>query len=327
MGSDCTVTVIAPDDDVAVALVDSAVARLADLERRWSRFRDDSELTALNRAAGAAVFTSRETAAIVALAIEAWRDTAGLFDPTVHDAMVASGYDRSFELLVGADRAPGQDRGVDPEVDPGLELERRTLAAPGAGGIEVDPRIGLVVLPEGVRLDLGGIGKGRAGDLVLASLLDGGATGACVDLGGDVAVGGQAVDGTDDWVIAVDDPFEPGRDLVLLRLAVGAVTTSARTRRRWIGATGAAHHLIDPATGAPAASGLSAVTVIAGSAVAGEVHAKAVMVAGPSRGRALLESAGLCGLLVLDDGSVEVAGDLVPFLVWAAPALARGSRT
>ena len=185
---------------------------------------------------------------------------------------------------------------------------------PGPAGIEVDERIGLVVLPAGCHLDLGGIGKGRSADLVIDQLLGAGALGACVDLGGDVRVGGLTAGGGDDWVIAVDDPFEPGRDLALLRLAGGAVTTSSSAKRRWSTDSGGAHHLIDPTTGRSARSGTAAVTVVAGSAAWGEVHAKAALIAGAVRGRALIEEAGMCALLVADDGTVTTAGPIGDFL-------------
>jgi len=306
LGSECLIRVVVADDDTTgPTLLDAAVARLADIEARWSRFRPDSELSTLNAHAGSPVFTSPETAAIVALALEAWRATGGLFDPTVHDALVASGYDRTFDDL--ADTAPDGAVVPSPALPP--------VEVPGPADVEVDERIGLVVLPTGCHLDLGGIGKGRAADLVTEQLLDAGALGACVDLGGDVRVGGLTVDGGDDWVIAVDDPFEPGRDLALLRLAGGAVTTSSSARRRWSTASGGAHHLIDPATGRPARSGLAAVTVVAGAAAWGEVHAKAALIAGVERGRALVEDAGMCALLVADDGTLTTAGPIDAFLV------------
>jgi thiamine biosynthesis lipoprotein len=300
LGSECLVRVVVPDDDLSgPGLLNGAVALLDDIEARWSRFRPDSELNAINANAGAPVFTSPDTATVVAMAVEAWRVTGGLFDPTVLDALVASGYDRTFD-----------DIGADGGASPNLPVD-----VPGPAGIEVDERIGLVVLPAGCRIDLGGIGKGRSADLVMEQLLAAGAVGACVDLGGDVRVGGLTVGGGDDWVIAVDDPFEPGRDLALLRLAGGAVTTSSSAKRRWSTDSGAAHHLIDPRTGRPAESGLAAVTVVAGAAAWGEVHAKAALIAGPTRGRALIEAAGMCALLVADDGTVTTAGPIDTFLV------------
>lgn len=297
LGSECLLRIVTDADASGPALADRAVARLAELEGRWSRFRPDSELSALNAHAGSPVFTSPETATLVAMAIEAWRVTDGLFDPTVHDALVASGYDRSFDELTGGAAPTG------------------SAPVPGPSAIEVDERVGLVVLPDGCHLDLGGIGKGRCADLVADELLESGAVGVCVDLGGDVRVGGLTVGSGDDWVIAVDHPLQPGVDLALLRLAGGAVTTSSSARRRWSTGSGAAHHLIDPATGRPAAAGLCAVTVVSGAAAWGEVHAKAALIAGPRRGAELIEAAGLCGLLVADDGSVTRAGPLGQFLV------------
>jgi thiamine biosynthesis lipoprotein len=303
LGSDCLVRVVLDDDGAGPRLLDEAVAMVEALEARWSRFRVDSELSRVNAAAGAPTFTSPETASLIALAVDAWRSTHGVFDPTVHDAVVAHGYDRSFEQLDGVTtQASGE--GVP------------TL---GAAGIEVDERIGLVVLPPGCHIDLGGIGKGRAADLVLEHLLRSGAIGACVDLGGDVAVAGRTVDGGDDWVIAIDDPFRPGDDLALVRLGAGAVTTSSRSRRRWTTPTGPAHHLIDPRTGRPADSGLTAVTVVSGSAAGGEVQAKAALIAGLDRGQTMLEEAGICGVLVTDQGRVEGAGPIEEFLVGDLP--------
>ena len=308
LGSECLVRVVVADDDPSgPALLDGAVALLDDIESRWSRFRPESELSALNAHAGSPVFTSADTATVVAMAIEAWRVTGGLFDPTVHDALVASGYDRTFDDIGEADPSP-------------TSAPDRPATVPGPADIEVDERIGLVVLPPGCHLDLGGIGKGRAADLVIDQLIASGAAGACVDLGGDVRVAGLTVGGGDDWVIAVDDPFEPGRDLALLRLAGGAVTTSSSMKRRWSTGSGAAHHLIDPGTGRPAESGLAAVTVVAGAAAWGEVHAKAALIAGVQRGRTLIEDAGMCALLVADDRTVVTAGPMEDFLVEDDPS-------
>ena len=308
LGSECLVRVVVADDDPSgPALLDGAVALLDDIESRWSRFRPESELSALNAHAGSPVFTSADTATVVAMAIEAWRVTGGLFDPTVHDALVASGYDRTFDDIGGA--GPSTTSAPD-----------QPATFPGPADIEVDERIGIVVLPPGCHLDLGGIGKGRAADLVIDQLIASGAAGACVDLGGDVRVAGLTVGGGDDWVIAVDDPFEPGRDLALLRLAGGAVTTSSSMKRRWSTGSGAAHHLIDPGTGRPAESGLAAVTVVAGAAAWGEVHAKAALIAGVQRGRTLIEDAGMCALLVADDRTVVTAGPMEDFLVEDDPS-------
>src|ERR1043166_8677873 len=94
MGSDAHVVVVGPDH-----LADEASARIADLERRWSRFDEHSEISSLNRHAGAPVLVSTETLELVERALDAWRMTHGWFDPTVLGAVVRAGYDRSFDAI------------------------------------------------------------------------------------------------------------------------------------------------------------------------------------------------------------------------------------
>lgn len=276
----------------AEAAVETALRMLADLEARWSRFRPDSELTQINGGAGSAVRVSQQTAELVALAVEAWRTTAGLYDPTVLPALCRLGYDRSFETIIPRD-GPILDDGPEP--------------APGCTGVEVDLDASTVRLPPGVSFDLGGIGKGRAADLIVARLLDDGVEGACVDLGGDVRVAGRAPD-PEGWLIAVADPWDDDAEIAMLALADGAVTTSARTRRRWWFDGTEQHHLIDPVTGLPARSGLAAVTVVAAEAVWAEVVAKAAFVGGPDVGTSLIASSGAAGILVEDDHRVRRVG-------------------
>jgi len=293
MGSDCEVTLVGSDE---AGLLAGAQQLVEDLEQRWSRFRPDSTLCSLNAGAGTDVVVDRETADLVGLALEAWAATGGRFDPTVLDALEAIGYRRSFE------QAP---------VVPGVAA---AAPAPGMGGVRIDPVAASVRLPVGVRLDLGGIGKGRAADLVVAHLVERAVAGVCVDLGGDVRLAGVPPHGAGAWAVAVDDPLDPGEDLAVVHLLDGAVTTSSRLRRRWPTAAGEeAHHLVDPGTGRPAASGLVSVTVVSAGAAWGEVHAKAALVAGPDAGAGLLDGAGLAGLLVTDDGEVLRAGGIDHF--------------
>src|SRR5436853_2395011 len=105
MGSDAHVVVVGPG---ARAGLDTAIARIAGLERRWSRFIPSSDVCELTRRSGTWVEVAAETVVLVERAREAWRRTAGAFDPTVLAAVVAAGYDRSFEQIP-ADRGPMVD--------------------------------------------------------------------------------------------------------------------------------------------------------------------------------------------------------------------------
>lgn len=261
--------------DVGRSVLRAAESTVRRLERRWSRFLEDSTLSRLNAAAGPAVVDD-DTYVAVDLAVQAWRWTGGLFDPTVLDAVVAAGYDRSFR--------PG--------------FARRGIAepSPGCGGIVLDPSLRSIRLPDGVRLDLGGLGKGLAADLTVAGLARAGATSALVDVGGDVAVVGEAD-------IEVEDPFG-GPHLASFVLVGGGIATSSTQRRRW--ADG--HHLIDPRTGAPTESGVVAATVVAGSAAWAEVLAKVAVVAGVDRAAPLLAGAGATAVLTLDSGELVTVG-------------------
>lgn len=272
--------VVVVDADGEPALLDAAERRLAELERRWTRFDAGSEVRRL--VPGHPTLVSDDTVALVEAAIAGWEATGGLFDPTVHDAVVAAGYDRPFEQL---DRHRPSVRSCRPVV-------------PGCGDIHVDPVAGTVTLPLGAGFDPGGIGKGLAADIVAGELCRH-APGALVELGGDVRVAGQPPDG-DAWRVAVDDPRRPGATLDVVHLMDGAVATTGRHVRRWRGG----HHVIDPRTGRPAAGDVLAATVVAGQAWVAEVFATALFLAGAEAGAALLDAAGLAGLAVTLDGSL-----------------------
>ena len=129
-----------------------ARARVGDLERVWSRFDPSSELVALNRSGGRGAVPASE---LLRLAVDSslhlWRATDGWFDPTTIDVLEWSGYDRSFERV----RTRIQHR-----------VEGPTPVVPTPAGVVVDHERGTITVPEGVRLDLGGVGKGLAADQI-----------------------------------------------------------------------------------------------------------------------------------------------------------------
>ena len=134
-----------------------------------------------------------------------------------------------------------------------------------------------MTLPPGIHLDLGGVAKGYAADLLGAQLRSAGATGVCVNVGGDLRVAGAAPRG-DPWAVAVPHPH--GGQAATLQLADGAAATSSPLGHAWQVGGRPAHHLIDPYTGRPAQTGILQVTVIAAEAWRAEVAAKAVLLAG-----------------------------------------------
>lgn len=222
MGSDAHVLVTGVGSADRGVLLAQAEQRLRELEGLWSRFIDDSEISNLNRTDGP-LAVSPETFQLIELAIIGWERTAGRFDPTVHDAVLGSGYG-------------GQPAAIS------------SNASPGCAFICLDRANNTVELPPNVRIDPGGIGKGLAADLVSQELLDDGADGALVSLGGDLRVRGVSPDPAG-WLIEIGEPSIAPGSITRLVLVDGAVATSTTEKRRWVTDGEVRHHLIDPSTG------------------------------------------------------------------------------
>jgi thiamine biosynthesis lipoprotein len=133
-----------------------------------------------------------------------------------------------------------------------------------------------------------------------------------VNVGGDLRVAGRPPTPAG-WTVGVDDPFG-GPPLTTLSLQEGAIATSSRLGRTWMRSGVLRHHLLEPATGQPASTRLAAVTVVAGRGWWAEVLAKAIFLAGPSGGVALLEQAGATGLLLDDNRRLIAAPGMEAFL-------------
>ena len=295
MNTEVTAIIVAErerEDEAACAL-GRVETLFAEVEAALSRFRPESELSALNRAAGAPFLASPLLFEVVTLALEAARATDGLFDPTVLGALAAAGYDRSFELLT-ADAASAHPP---------------PPSAPGSWrDVRLDPARRIIHLPPGCGLDLGGIGKGWAVDQAVEALRPFGSF--AVDAGGDLYAAGTQADGSP-WTVGVEDPRDAERDLLVLAVRDRAVATSSVARRRWRQGGQERHHLIDPRTGLPAESGVLSVTVVAGTVARAEVIAKVALLLGPDEGWRFLDGQpDTSGLLVLADGQVELSAGL-----------------
>ena len=249
------------DEHRARVALEAAQAEVAQCERELSRFDPASDLSRLNAAAGSWTPVGRRLLEALRLALRAREDTAGRFDPTVLPALVAAGYDRSFELLEERSARPADDWRA-------------------GTAIELDHRGGRARLAPGTAVDLGGIGKGYAAQRALDVMLSRAPSlpGGLVDLGGDIALRGDTPEGGP-WRVAVSDPRRQGETLAVLSLGSGGIATSGRDRRRF-GPSRSLHHLIDPQTGEPALAGPLTVTVVAPDAAEAEAHATTLAIAG-----------------------------------------------
>jgi thiamine biosynthesis lipoprotein len=267
-----TVSLLAPGgrsfDRVARA-VERAFARA---DARFSRFRAESELSLVNARSGAWTEVSEPFAELLTFALASAGETGGLFDPTIHDALVAAGYDRDFGSL-GAHHGPGGDP-----------------PAPGPWWSEIELHGLMLRTPADVRLDLGGVAKGWAVDRGIACSAP--LEWAVVNAGGDLRLVGSAPHGLD---VDVEDPADPTRSVLRLRLGGGALATSSVRSRTW---GEGMHEIIDPRTARPAATGVIQATVWAPTCAMAEVRSTWAVLAGPP----VLDR--IPGVLVMDDGRI-----------------------
>lgn len=257
---------------------------------QFSRFEPDSELSRLNSDPGETAAVGPVMSRFVEAALGAAAMTGGLVDPTLLGELDQAGYSRHF------DSTPVPLRTALALAPP------RGAAAPSPRAqwrqVVVDRRAGTVARPPGIRLDSGGIVKGLFGDLLAGTLA--GHESFAVDAAGDVRFGGAGVRRRP---IQVASPFD---DAVLhvFERARGAVATSGIGRRSWLDAGGRpAHHLLDPATGRPAFTGVVQVTALADTGVEAEALSKAALLSGAARAASWLAHG---GLVVYDDATFEV---------------------
>jgi thiamine biosynthesis lipoprotein len=274
------VTLIAPEpqrkkDRAAFAEAFDVVRKTFDREdERFSRFRPSTEISRVNAAAGWWTQVTRPFMKVLLLALEAARVTDGLFDPTVLPALLAAGYDGDFDDVVAGARLA---------LNPPEPCGRWT---------DIEVRDSEVRFPAGVAVDFGGIAKGwtvdRAAKRVKAML-----PWALVDAGGDLRIVGEPPPGG--LAIGVEDPFDPAREVLRLQVARGALATSSVTTRSW---GPGMHHLIDPRTSTPAATGILQATVWAPTCSGAEMGSKWALL----EGDAILER--LPAVLVHEGGTL-----------------------
>jgi FAD:protein FMN transferase len=246
------------------------------------RFRADSEVSRVNVAEGRPVAVSALFAETLRLALAVAAETGGAVDPTVGSALIALGHD-------GAGVPPGPPR-------------------PAAGWPVVELTGRTVRLPRGVTLDLGATAKALAADRAASRAAADTGCGVLVGLGGDIAVAGPGPDGG--WRVRVCDdhragPSAPGETVAITE---GGLATSSLTVRRWRRGGRWLHHIIDPATGAPAGEHWRTVSVAAASCLDANAASTAAMVKGRDAGGWLARRALPARLARLDGAVLTVAG-------------------
>lgn len=288
LGTGAVVLATAPG---SLEIVRQAVAAEVDaIDRACSRFRSDSELERVNRAGGAAVAVGGGLLEALDAALRAARLSDGDVDPTVGEAVRVLGYDRDFAA-----------------VPPNGRPLVRVATVPGWRRVRIDRARGLVQVPAGVLLDLGATAKALAADHAAARAAAAAGCGVLVSLGGDLATAGEPPPGG--WPVRVADwhAARADADGETVRIHGGALATSSSTVRRWTRGGERLHHIVDPASGRPAASPWRTVSVAAATCVDANVAATAAIIRGEAA-PAWLGSLGLPARLVRHDGSVVRVG-------------------
>jgi thiamine biosynthesis lipoprotein len=265
------------------------------LHRRLTRFDPGSELCGLNASADSALRVSSTLATAVDAAVWAAHRSGGLIDPTLLGDLERAGYANSRANLPSTPIAKALPRAP-------ARTPAQPAPVPAWRSVAVDRSDNTVSRPPGTRLDLGGTAKGLAADLAADRLA--GYSIFVVDAGGDLRIGGER---PEERLVRIEHPLrpEPAHELILDH---GAVATSGVKTRLWRTESGFAHHLLDPSTGEPAWTGIVQATALGVTALEAETLAKMAFLSGPEAAAKILEPGG--GLVVLDDGTVQLFGSL-----------------
>ena len=278
MATTASITAVGTDPG---SLIDGGLGELERLEQLWSRFREDSDISRLNRADGSPVDVAPETAALLAHMRRAHEGTHGSFDPRRLRIQVSAGDDSSLDGSPLPALSPAR---VDGDLASWFDLLSPTVVVP----------------QRGIAFDAGGIGKGMAADMVALLLVNRGADTVCVNVGGDLRIASR--DGHEiDWPVMVGPPREVVTTTETLSLRSGAVATSDIAARRRPDGSVAAHIVADDG---PARTDVVGATVVAGTAAWAEAWTKHLFMVEPSRALADVDNAGLAARVVLADGTI-----------------------
>lgn len=284
--------------DLMDADIEETLTLLRSFETRFTRFREDSELSILNSSIGPCP-VSGELWDILVRCRGYFEETGGVFDPTILPALEREGYAGSY----------------------GTDAFGRSLTQNGSGtkrfsfaDVVLDAGSRTVDHPPGCRIDLGGIGKGyvvdRAAELLGARYAD-----FVVDAGGDMRIAGQdRVSGYPYFAIDIEDAVRKSGSVGTLLLSGKAVATSGVNRRKWrIGETEKSH-LIDTRSSGSIDSGIMTATVVADTAEQADVMAKTLCLLGRDRWRAFAEEREIPAFIILKDGTIETNQFIRPYL-------------
>ncbi len=302
MDTFCTITVVSPSQEDAGDAIEAGFAEIKKLEILLNYFSDDSEITAVNRAAGnKPVKVSRETMDMMKKTIDISKLTNGVFDPTI--APVVSLWNFSKNML-------------NHSIPYGSRIND-AAALVDYRKIKMDyDKFEIYLEEKEMEIDLGGIAKGYAADKAVEAIKSKGIKSALVAVAGDIRGFGLNASGKS-WRVGIQNPRpeseseKPWEDIFAsLYLEDRAISTSGDYQRFFIKDGRRFHHILDPETGFPAESDLVSVSVIAPEGYVTDGLSTAVFVLGLKKGLSFLQSEGIDGVLINTDKKVFLTRNL-----------------
>lgn len=291
MGTMVEITAVAPTEAIAQAALSTGFHEIRRLEELLSTWIETSELSRVNQAAGLkAVSVSDDTFFLLTKALAIADYTEGGFNIAIGPAV-------QLWKIPEAARLPSPIE---------LEIARQYV---DYHLIRLDPTRRTVFLEKpGMRLDVGGIGKGFAAEKAAAAMRDIGATGGLVAVSGDFRAFGRRADGTG-WPIGIQHPRQPGKILATLEATDEAISTAGDYERFFMKDGVRYHHILDPKTLQPARL-CQSVTIVAPDGTTADGLDTGIFVMGPVKGMALIERLGVGGVIVDAEGRVTVSSRL-----------------
>jgi len=287
MDTFCEISCYNSDKDKAIAAIDTAFKEMERIERVFSKFDENSEVSKINKLAGLEkVSVSKEVFSLTEKSVYYSRISEGAFDITVAPLMEIWGFVRRHKLI------------------PDKEAIENALKDVGYENIELDSReLSVKFLNKGTKIDFGGITKGYAVDRAKDILVSHGIKNGLVNLGGNIFALGNAP-WEKNWKIGVEDPRNKGKLLHRFELNDRAVSTSGNYERFFEIGGKRYSHIINPVTGVPC-QGIISVTVVLDSAEEADALSTAIFVMGEEKGLKLAKSIKNIEVLILkEDGGL-----------------------
>ena len=285
MGTQVSITVVAPTAEEGERAVDAAMAEIRRLDAMMSLYKDTSEIAKVNLAAGTVpVKVSSEMIEVVEHAVKISEISGGVFDVTIGPLVVL------WQMRLKEGKAPTDEEiaGVRPLVN--------------YRNIVMDKKASTLFLKKkGMILDLGGM-KGYIADRVADLMKRRGINNALIALAGDIWALGRREDGNP-WRIGVQHPREKDKTLTVLELSDKYICTSGDYERFVIRENKRYHHIIDPRTGRPS-TGVISVTLMGKQGALIDPLAKIPFILGPEEGMKIVRRLGAEAIIVDDQGMV-----------------------